>query len=120
MRRAALIAAFVISLFTLAGCERESNNDWQGYVEGEYVLLASPYAGQLQKLHVRRGDALDAGKPVFALEQASERAARAEAEERLRASEEQYRAIFNATDDVFARMDDNGVCYASARVEAGR
>jgi HlyD family secretion protein len=47
------------------------------------VLLASPYAGQLQKLHVRRGERIDAGKPVFALEQESERAARLEAEQRL-------------------------------------
>jgi len=51
------------------------------------VLLASPYAGQLQKLHVRRGDAVEKGKPVFALEQESERAARAEAEERLRSAQ---------------------------------
>jgi len=39
-----------------------------GYIEGEYALLASPYAGQLQKLFVRRGDQVEVGKPVFALE----------------------------------------------------
>ena len=83
MRRATLIA---LSLF-FYGCEKAPDTAWQGYVEGEYVLLASPYAGQLQKLHVRRGDAVEAGKPVFALEQASERAARTEAEERLRSAQ---------------------------------
>jgi HlyD family secretion protein len=36
---------------------------------------------------VRRGDALEAGKPVFALEQESERAARAEAEERMKSAQ---------------------------------
>lgn len=67
-----------------AGCDKAKDpNAWQGYVEGEYVLLASPYAGQLQKLYVRRGDAVEAGKPVFALEQESERAARVEAQDRL-------------------------------------
>jgi HlyD family secretion protein len=79
--------AALIGLFLLLGCEKAADSAWQGYVEGEFVLLASPYAGQLQKLHVRRGDAVDKGKPVFALEQESERAARAEAEERLRSAQ---------------------------------
>ena len=73
----------VLLLAALAGCEKPRDDSWQGYIEGEYVLLASPYAGQLQKLYVRRGDAIEAGKPVFALEQESERAARVEAQERL-------------------------------------
>ena len=67
----------------LAACDKPREDSWQGYIEGEYVLLASPYAGQLQKLYVRRGDAIEAGKPLFALEQESERAARLEAQERL-------------------------------------
>jgi HlyD family secretion protein len=79
--------AALVGLVLLLGCEKAADGAWQGYVEGEYVLLASPYAGQLQKLHVRRGDAVEKGKPVFALEQESERAARAEAEERLRSAQ---------------------------------
>ena len=54
---------------TLASCGKEASHGWQGYVEGEFVLLASPYAGQLQKLNVRRGDQVQQGKPVFALAQ---------------------------------------------------
>ena len=72
--------------FALAGCEKPANDSWQGYIEGEFVLLASPYAGQLQKLYVHRGDKIEAGKPLFALEQESERAARTEAEQRLNAA----------------------------------
>jgi HlyD family secretion protein len=71
----------------LAACEKTAGDSWQGYIEGEYVLLASPYAGQLQKLYVRRGDAIESGKPVFALEQEAERAARLEAEERLKSAQ---------------------------------
>jgi HlyD family secretion protein len=81
MKRLALVI-----LCALAACERTENSYWQGYVEGEYVMLASPYAGQLQKLHVRRGDQAAAGKPVFVLEQEAERAARLEAEERMKAA----------------------------------
>jgi len=82
MRRFLLI--FVVAL---VGCEKPENNSWQGYIEGEFVLLASPYAGQLQKLYVRRGDKVEAGKPAFALESESERAARTEAEQRLRTAQ---------------------------------
>ena len=82
MRRVALIA-----LLVLIGCGKPSDDAWQGYIEGEYVLLASPYAGQLQKLYVRRGDPVESGKPVFALEQEAERAARLEADERLKSAQ---------------------------------
>lgn len=80
-------AALLILSLLVSGCDQKQENIWQGYIEGEFVLLASPYAGQLQQLHVRRGEAVQAGKPVFALEQESERAARREAEERLKSAE---------------------------------
>ncbi len=79
--------ALLLPLMVAVGCEKAPDNAWQGYIEGEYVLLASPYAGQLEKLHVRRGERIKTGKPVFALEQESERAARLEAEERLKAAQ---------------------------------
>jgi HlyD family secretion protein len=83
MRR--FLAALVAVL--LMGCEKPANDSWQGYIEGEYVLLASQNSGQLQKLYVHRGDKVEAGKPLFALEQESERAARTEAEQRLKAAQ---------------------------------
>ncbi len=82
MRRLVLVA-----LLALSACQKHDDGSWQGYIEGEYVLLASPYAGQLQKLFVRRGDQVESGKPVFALEHESERAARAEAEERVKSAQ---------------------------------
>jgi HlyD family secretion protein len=88
-RKGAGVRFVLLSLVAvlLAACEKEANNSWQGYIEGEYVMLASPYAGQLQKLYVRRGDQASSGKPVFALEQEAERAARMEAEQRLKSAE---------------------------------
>ena len=83
MRRVLLALVAVL----LVGCEKTASDGWQGYIEGEFVLLASPYAGQLQKLYVHRGDQVETGKPVFGLEQEGERAARAEAEQRLRMAE---------------------------------
>lgn len=83
MRRIALVAVAALAF----ACQKSEPNVWQGYVEGEYAMLASPYAGQLQKLYVRRGDQVEAGKPVFALEQEQERAARTEAEERVKSAQ---------------------------------
>ncbi|HEX2113658.1 MAG TPA: HlyD family efflux transporter periplasmic adaptor subunit [Alphaproteobacteria bacterium] len=43
-------------------------NTYHGYVEGEYVRLATPLAGRLERLHVARGDKVDAGAPLFMLD----------------------------------------------------
>jgi len=64
-------------------CGRPPSDQVQGYVEGEYVYVASPYAGALASLSVRRGGQVSAGDPLFALEQVSEKAARDEAEKKL-------------------------------------
>ena len=77
-------AIAALTCLSLMGCSKPANDAWQGYMEGEFVLLASPYAGQLQKLSVKRGERIDAGKPVFVLEQENERAARLEAEQRVK------------------------------------
>jgi len=70
----------------LSACGKPVNESWQGYVEGEYLNLATASGGQLLKLHARRGEQVIEGKPVFVLEQESERAARQEAEQKLNAA----------------------------------
>ena len=70
-------------LLALAGCERSKSAGVQGYVEGEYVYVASPLAGALEKLHVERGAQVKAGDPLFALECGAETAARDQALKRL-------------------------------------
>lgn len=71
----------------LAGCGPQGERPLQGYIEGEYVRVATPFPGTLQQLSVRRGDQVAAGAPMFALERENETAVRREAEERLRAAE---------------------------------
>lgn len=48
---------------------------FQGYVEGEYVHIASPFAGRLDGLFVHRGQNIDSGTPLFVLEHCNETAA---------------------------------------------
>jgi len=71
----------------LVGCGERAASGFQGYAEGEYVLVAAPAAGRLEKRWVSRGQEIEAGAPLFALEQENEKAARSEAEERMRNAE---------------------------------
>ena len=43
------------AIFLATGCTRPDPNQVQGYVEGEFVYVASPLAGALQSLPVQRG-----------------------------------------------------------------
>ena len=83
MRFALPIAALAL----LAGCGNNHSGGYQGYAEGEFVLVAAPFGGRLEKRFVNRGEEVEAGKPLFVLEQENEKAARREAEERVREAE---------------------------------
>jgi HlyD family secretion protein len=73
-----------MALFTtLAGCNRPASDRVQGYAEGEYVYVASPFAGQVETLSVKRGDWVKPGDPLFALECGLETAAHDEAQRRV-------------------------------------
>jgi HlyD family secretion protein len=75
--------------FALAACAESGPEPLQGYVEGEYVRVAAPFAGTLVQLDTQRGARIEPGAPLFALEAESEDAGRREAEERVRRAEAQ-------------------------------
>jgi HlyD family secretion protein len=76
----------------------------QGYVEGEYVYVASPRAGALETLSVQRGTNVPAGAALFELEHAAEAAARDQAARRL--------------EEGRARLADAGKGQRSSEIEA--
>ena len=78
------LLACAFAAIALAGCGKNGNPALQGYVEGEYVRIAAPFAGTLVALEAQRGAKVDAGAALFALEAESEDAARRESRERLR------------------------------------
>jgi HlyD family secretion protein len=78
-----LAALSLITLGTCAGCSRPDPETVQGYVEGEYVYVAAPYAGALEALNVQRGGQVSAKAPLFALDTAPEKALRDQAERRV-------------------------------------
>jgi HlyD family secretion protein len=77
------LPALCIAL-ALAGCGSSTPPSLQGYVEGEYVRVAAPFAGTLVRLETERGRRIETGAPLFALEAENEDAARREAQERVR------------------------------------
>jgi HlyD family secretion protein len=86
---------FLLAALT-AGCNDPPQKHLQGYAEGEYVRVASPFAGQLAKLAVKRGDQVKAGEPLFTLEQENEAAQRREAADRLARAQAQLENLRKA------------------------
>ncbi len=66
VRRSRAVWAPALAL-ALAACGPAAERPLQGYIEGEYLRVAAPFAGTLQQLAVRRGAQVAAGAPLFAL-----------------------------------------------------
>ena len=78
-----LFLAALVSGAALAGCSRSVTNTFQGYIEGEYVYVASPLGGTLTNLAVARGERVTGGQWLFGLERGSEAAALDQAQKNL-------------------------------------
>jgi HlyD family secretion protein len=71
MKFSGLCLAGACAAALLAGCGDSSGHKdgvYQGYLEGRFLGVASPQEGQLADLQVRRGDWVEAGAPLFALD----------------------------------------------------
>lgn len=77
------------AVLCLSACGQPAPETWSGYAEGDYVYLASPLAGRLDRLAVRAGDRVRRGDALFVLDAEAEQAALSEAQARARASQAQ-------------------------------
>ena len=48
------VAAAALAL--MAGCARKATNTYQGYIEGQFVYVASPQSGRLDQERARRAE----------------------------------------------------------------
>ena len=85
--RACLLS--LLAALALTGCGRPAERAWAGYVEGDYVHVAAPIGGALTALSVRRGQLVAPDALLFALDSASETAAREEAAARATSAQAQ-------------------------------
>lgn len=76
---------FTLLIFSVCvlGCDRPSSDLHQGYVEGEFVYIASPSGGVLESLAVTRGVDVTTGQLLFALDSDPEGQMKQEAESEL-------------------------------------
>lgn len=84
------VATVIATVVTgaLPGCHRtEADGPLAGYAEAELTRVAAPLAGRLTTLAVQRGAQVQAGAPLFTLEQDNEAAALREAQARQQRAE---------------------------------
>ena len=84
--RSVRLAAPLLAALATA-CSDPPPSGYQGYVEGEFVNVASPIAGRLDELPVKRGDNIAVNARLYALEAVSETAAQRQAQEQVKAAE---------------------------------
>jgi HlyD family secretion protein len=82
-RGKSLCVTTMAMFLVLAGCKASAPNLVQGYVEGEFVYVASPRSGRLENVYVQRGDRVKANDLLFSLDSDPERAASDGAKRRL-------------------------------------
>ena len=59
--------ALVVAALALVACDHD-NGRVQGWVEAEFVFVGPDEAGRIEVLHVREGDTIAAGAPLFAID----------------------------------------------------
>lgn len=59
---------FIAMIILNNGCNKNDHPQFQGYVEGENIFLASPYNGILKELYTQRGQYVEKGKLLFKLD----------------------------------------------------
>jgi HlyD family secretion protein len=110
--RILILFATALAAGLIAGCSGNSSGTFQGYIEGEYVYVASPLGGALTNLAVARGDETKSGQLLFELERESENADVRQAEKNLA----QAKANLALSENEFTRRErlraDSGVISA--------
>jgi HlyD family secretion protein len=84
-----ILTALAVTAGWLGGCSGNSVNEFQGYIEGEYVYIAAPIGGAVTNLAVARGDEVKSGQLLFTLERESEASAVRQAAKNLAQSQSQ-------------------------------
>lgn len=98
---------------------------WQGYVDADYVKVAPTQQGLLTAVDVHRGDTVKAGAPLFAQDDAYDRASRDEAAAKLAQSEAQLRNLQTASRETqiaqaAADVADNAAAHERAVQDEAR
>lgn len=111
MRERSIVVVAAAALL-LAACAERVERSWSGYVEGDYVYVASPFGGTLTRLDARRGQTVASGAALFALDAESERRTSEEAAARYE------QALAQAADATKGRRADEIAVTRAQLVQA--
>lgn len=89
LSRSSLIPLGMTLTLLAAGCSGSKGARYQGYVEGEFLYLASSQPGRLEHLAVTRGQQVERGTALFTLQAIEEKATQLQAQQQLAATEAQ-------------------------------
>lgn len=73
--------------FLLISCSKDNEQQIQGFIEGEYIYLASSVSGDLDELLVYRGNSVKTGEKLFVLDPLPQKAELEQAKYELKAAE---------------------------------
>lgn len=96
---------FLILLF-LCACSQNTENIINGYIEGEYIYISPASGGILDELDVRKGQNINIGDRLFAVDNEIWQISLRNAENNIRAAKEQLsqtKAILNNAEKEFNR-----------------
>lgn len=125
LSRVSRLGTLLLLAAIMNGCAEPPADYFQGYVEGEYVLVASPLAGRLESLAVNRGQTVAANDVLFVLEHAQEEDAVSEAEQGVAKAENLLADLSKGKRPpeiaaIEARLQQARVSYALSREEFER
>jgi HlyD family secretion protein len=98
-----------------SACQPPPTPSWSGYLEGDYVYIAAPIAGTLNRLQVQAGELVERGAPLFELDASNESAARAQAEALLGSAQAQVANIAKGRRDDELAVTRAQLAQAQAR-----
>jgi HlyD family secretion protein len=110
---AAIAAAFI--MWRAWGTGPDDSNVLPGYLEGETLFMAAPISGTVKSIAVTRGQRIEAGAPLFAMDSSVLAAERSRAEAQLRQAEAQV-----AVTQAKAQQAEANALAAAAQAEKAR
>jgi HlyD family secretion protein len=66
--QACRLMAMLMLAVALAGCNEHRDPGYQGWVEADMIFVSPDESGRVTKLNVREGDAVEAGAPLYAVD----------------------------------------------------
>jgi len=83
----------LVAVFTLSGCNDKASDAWPGYIEGDYIDVTPEVSGKLKQLFVSKGQKVQQGDVLFALEENPERLQVTELQARVAAQHHKIKDI---------------------------